>query len=144
MTAGLPVIGVVCMLGGLAGLVITPALFSTSAVGIIVQVLAVGLMLWARAAFGSRSFHAAAAPVAGGLVTAGPYGFIRHPIYTAICLFAWAGALPSGVPAALGFAALVTAGAIMRMIAEEHLLVQVYPEYTVYAEKTKRMVPGMF
>lgn len=32
---------------------------------------------------------------AGGLVTNGPYRFIRHPIYTAVCLFVWTGVLSS-------------------------------------------------
>ena len=29
----------------------------------------------------------------GGLVTTGPYRYVRHPIYAAATYFAWAGAL---------------------------------------------------
>ena len=51
---------------------------------IIVQVLAVLLMLWARVTFGRRSFHASADPTEGGLITTGPYHYLRHPIYAAV------------------------------------------------------------
>ena len=61
-----------------------------------VQVAAVLLMVWARMTFGRRSFHAAANPTAGGLVTWGPYRYWRHPIYSAILLFLWSGVLSHG------------------------------------------------
>src|SRR6266516_2249539 len=70
----------------------SPALFSTSAIVIALQIAAVLLFLWARITFGRRSFHLAANPTEGGLVTTGPYRHIRHPIYTALCLFTGAGA----------------------------------------------------
>jgi protein-S-isoprenylcysteine O-methyltransferase Ste14 len=34
----------------------------------------------ARVTFGGRSFHVGANPTEGGLVTKGPYRFVRHPI----------------------------------------------------------------
>jgi protein-S-isoprenylcysteine O-methyltransferase Ste14 len=42
------------------------------------QVLALLLFLWARITFGRRSYHVVADPTAGGLVTDGPYRFIRQ------------------------------------------------------------------
>ena len=72
-------IGFVMMAGGVAELVLGRAVVSTSPVVIFAQVLAIALMIWARLAFGRRSFHATATPTEGGIVTAGPYGFIRHP-----------------------------------------------------------------
>src|SRR5690242_9779288 len=75
----------------LLGLFFSDSLFSRSPSVIGVQCLAAALMIWARLTFGLRSFHATANPTEGGLVTTGPYRFIRHPIYTAVCLFAWAG-----------------------------------------------------
>ena len=59
-------------------------LFAGSAPGLVVQVFAIGLMIAARITFGLRSFHAAANPTAGGLVTRGPYALLRHPIYAAV------------------------------------------------------------
>jgi protein-S-isoprenylcysteine O-methyltransferase Ste14 len=56
-----------------------------------VQLLALGLFLWARITFGRRSYHFVADPTKGGLVLGGPYRYIRHPIYAAMRLFTLAG-----------------------------------------------------
>ena len=79
-----------------------------------------------------------------GLVTTGPYRWLRHPIYTAICLFIWACFAGHTSLFALGMASLVTAGAVVRMLTEESLLSHRYPEYAEYARRTKRMVPYLF
>jgi protein-S-isoprenylcysteine O-methyltransferase Ste14 len=112
--------------------------------GLVVQGVAVALMLWARVTFGRRSFHFAANPTAGGLVTWGPYRWFRHPIYAAVLLFLWTAVAthPSRLTLALGVAA--TAATAVRMRSEERLLVQRYPEYGEYAARTKRIVPGLF
>src|SRR5881296_3946464 len=89
----LSILGYLLMIPGLAFLVITRNLFSSAPVVIVVQALALMLLLWARITFGRRSFHASADPTEGGLVTHGPYRYIRHPIYTAVCAFVWAGIL---------------------------------------------------
>ena len=132
------------MVVAVLGLVAMNSLLARSPAGIAAQVAAVLLMVWARLTFGRRSFHAAANPTAGGLVTSGPYRFIRHPIYTAACLFIWAGVLSnrSVLAGLLGVAVLV--GAFIRMLCEERLVVAAYPEYRDYARNTKRMVPYVF
>jgi protein-S-isoprenylcysteine O-methyltransferase Ste14 len=132
------------MVTALVGLVFTHALFSRSPVVVAVQVAAVALMLWARFSFGRRSFYPVADVTGGGLVTTGPYRFIRHPIYTAACVFCWAGVLANGavVPSAAGFLLLI--GAVIRIFAEERQLVDRYPEYRNYVKGTKRMVPYLF
>jgi len=120
------------------------SIFGTSAITIAIQVLAISLMIWARVTFGMRSFHAAASPTAGGLVKSGPYRFIRHPIYAAILYFLWAGiaAHLSGVSVGVGL--LASAMTVLRMLAEEKLLVRTYPEYEEYARTTKRLIPFLF
>jgi protein-S-isoprenylcysteine O-methyltransferase Ste14 len=129
------------MVAGIVWLFLDHAILAHSAVGISVQVAAVALMLWARAAFGRRSFHPAANPTAGGLVTRGPYRFLRHPIYAAVCYFAWAAALDWRTSAAVAAALLITGGAVARMVSEEHLLARVYPEYAEYRRRTARVIP---
>ncbi len=144
MPKALSMLGFVGMMGGLVGLLAAHSLLSPSPLVIIPQLAAVLLMAWARITFGRRSFHLAANPTEGGLVTVGPYRYIRHPIYTAVCLLSVAGVAAhwSWLAAALG--ALVLAGAMVRMRCEEVLLVARYPQYQDYCAKTWRMIPYVF
>lgn len=140
----LSITGFLAMIAAVLVLLHGGALFSASPAVLGIQGLAVGLMVWARVAFGRRSFHAAADPTEGGLVKRGPYRFIRHPIYTAVCAFCWAGALAHPSRVALIGGLVVFAGALVRMLTEEWLLLRRLPGYREYARVTKRMVPGVF
>lgn len=122
-------------------LVYQRAIFGTGPVTIAVQVAAVLLMVWARVTFGLRSFHAAANPTAGGLVSSGPYRYLRHPIYAAILYFVWAGVAAHLSPMSIALALVASALLAVRMRAEEMLLAGTYPEYADYARRTRRVVP---
>lgn len=137
--------GLLCAVVAMIMLLSLNKLFAVEPIGITVQVLAAGLMLWARITFGRRSFHAAANPTAGGLVTSGPYKYWRHPIYAAIIYFAWTGAISNSIAAITAIlATVITLGLFVRMIAEEKLVAEQYPEYEAYAAKTKRIIPFIF
>jgi protein-S-isoprenylcysteine O-methyltransferase Ste14 len=128
----------------LTALVMNHGLFTPSPVAIVVQVPAVLLMNWARLTFGGRSFHAAANPTAGKLITSGPYKYIRHPIYAAVVFFTVVGVLANSslINGILGL--LIVAGMITRALCEERLLRLQYPEYADYARCTWRMIPYVF
>jgi protein-S-isoprenylcysteine O-methyltransferase Ste14 len=132
------------MVGALVALISMRLLFSSNLLAISVQVGAAVLMVWARVAFGRRSFHAAGNPTEGGLVTSGPYRHIRHPIYTAACLFGWAGVLAHLSVTSLICGLSLLAGAVARMLCEEKLVAASYPEYAAYAARTWRMIPWVF
>ena len=138
------IVGYALMVAGLLGLIATDSLFSSSPVVIGFQAVAAALMLWARITFGWRSFHAPANPTAGGLVTTGPYRFMRHPIYTSVVIFCFAGALAHASLLATGLAFVILVGALIRMLLEERLLLARYPGYADYAARTKRMLPYVF
>lgn len=144
MLKALSLVGTLAMAAGLIGLYSIGSLLSWNPIAIAVQVLAVGLMVWARLTFKWRSFHASAGPTAGGLVTTGPYHYIRNPIYTAACLIGWAGVLVHWSVPSLAWGALLLAGALTRILCEERLLVEAYPEYRDYAKATRRMIPYVF
>ena len=135
------VVGYVVMIAALIALFLCQSLFAQGPIPIGVQILALALMVWARITFGGRSFHVAANPTEGGVVTSGPYRVVRHPIYAAVLYFAWAGILShlSILSLVLGICAI--AGAGLRIAAEERLLVERYPEYREYANRTKRIIP---
>jgi protein-S-isoprenylcysteine O-methyltransferase Ste14 len=131
----------VILLLAIGGLVYTNSLLGHGPVAIGLQIAAVTLMLWARIAFGVRSFHYAANPTEGGLVTSGPYRFVRHPIYAAILLFVWTGIASNLSPTSVALGLVVTAMLWLRISFEEPLVRQRYPEYADYARRTKRVIP---
>src|SRR3954467_7402918 len=144
MLKTLSLIGYVGMIGALIGLVAMRALFSSSPVVISLQSLAVLFFVWARITFGRRSYHVLASPTEGGLVTHGPYRYIRHPIYAAFCLFTSAGAAAHWSWSAGLCGGLVLVTAVIRIFCEESLVTSRYPEYSQYAVTTWRMIPYVY
>ena len=144
MLKTLSIIGYVGMIGGFLGLLTTRTLFSASPVAIPVQVLAFVLFLWARITFGRRSYHVVADPTDGGLVTGGPYRYIRHPIYAAFCLFTSAGAATHWSWSAGLLDGLVLGSTMLRIFCEETLVSARYPEYAQYSVRTWRMIPYVY
>ena len=137
-------IGYLGMAGALIALLVIRALFSVSPFVIALQVAALLLLLWARFTFGWRSLHVIANPTEGGLVTSGPYRYIRHPIYTAMCLFGWSGIATHWSWGAIVWGVVLVANGLLRIWAEETLVTQRYPEYAQYAARTWRMIPYVF
>ena len=144
MLKTLSIVGYVVMIGALLGLLATRTLFSSSPFVILVQVLALLLFLWARVTFGRRSYHVVADPTEGGLVTGGPYRYIRHPIYAAFCLFTLAGVAAHWSWSSGLCAALILSSAVMRIFCEEALVGKRYPEYAQYKARTWRMIPYVY
>ncbi len=137
-------VGFIVMVAAMILLLSGHQLIAESLAGRAVQIGAALLMVWARLTFGRRSFHAAANPTEGELVTTGPYHFVRHPIYAAILLFVFA-ALADRLSAVTATAFTCTlAGVLLRIVAEEQLLRATYAQYAAYAQRTKRLVPFVY
>ncbi len=134
-------VAVLFLAAAIVALAFLRVLFAHGPVPIALQVLAIALLLWARVTFGLRSFHAVANPTEGGLVTRGPYRFIRHPIYAAVLLFTAVGVLSHPSAASLSLGAVVVIGTALRIWTEERLVTRRYPEYVDYAKHTRRLVP---
>jgi len=135
------ILATVVLMAAAAALVFRGAILGTGPVSISLQAAGIALMLWARLTFGLRSFHYAANPTQGGLVTRGPYRYIRNPIYAAAWLILWTGVAVHWSPMNGALAAVVAAMLLVRIACEEALLRVAYPEYSEYARKTARLVP---
>lgn len=110
-----------------------------------VSVLLAGLLLaWRSVRALGANLTPGVEPLAhASLVTSGPYRYIRHPIYTAVIL------ILTGYTLVLGnvlLGAAVFLGALVyfegKARAEERWLRQRMPEYTDYARRVPRLIPG--
>ncbi|HTZ35055.1 MAG TPA: isoprenylcysteine carboxylmethyltransferase family protein [Stellaceae bacterium] len=117
----LPVLGTLLVLGGL--------LFT----------------VWARWHLGRNWSSTVAVKEAHTLVRSGPYRWVRHPIYSGL-LAAFVGtALAIG--AGYGFIgfALIFAGLLVKLLAEEARMRETFPaEYAEYCRHTARLIPGVY
>jgi protein-S-isoprenylcysteine O-methyltransferase Ste14 len=76
------------------------------------------------------------------VVDTGPYGLVRHPIYSGIMFAAFATALMRGSPAALVGASLITIGFSMTARIEEGFLrEQLGGAYDAYSRRVGMLVP---
>jgi protein-S-isoprenylcysteine O-methyltransferase Ste14 len=126
----------------LVGLFWNHALLAREPAAAAVQIVSAGFFVWARLTMGWRSFHATANPLERApLVTRGPYRLLRHPIYASLWWFVWAGAADDPTLVNASLAVVLAGGLFLRMLLEERLLRERYPEYAEYANRTKRVVP---
>jgi protein-S-isoprenylcysteine O-methyltransferase Ste14 len=113
-------------------------------VGILLVVIGIGLALWAHGALG-RAFTVFTRPPSGAArVEGGPYRFARHPMYGGgVLIFA-------GASLALSVSALALTVALAvlwrgKSAVEERLLVERFPEYEDYRNRTpRRFLPGLY
>ena len=96
------IVGLIAMAAGLIWLLVSKSLFSWSPIVIAAQTAAGALLAWARVTFGLRSFHAAANPTAGGLITTGPYAYPSSDLHG--CVFVRLGRHSSTLVGACGLA----------------------------------------
>lgn len=81
---------------------------------------------------------------ARGLVTRGPYRFVRHPLYVVEELAAIAGFIEAFSIAATLLLALQIAFQIRRILNEEAVLAASFPDYARYQATTARVIPGLW
>lgn len=121
-----------------------PFPYGVQLVGVALAVMGVGFAIWARMTLGANWGMPMTLREKPDLVTHGPYGLVRHPIYTGI-LFAMLGtALTAG---AWWFFILVIAFGyfLISTRQEEKDMVQHFPDaYPAYKARTKRLIPFIY
>lgn len=99
---------------------------------------------WALLHFKSWRFRAALS-ASHQLVTDGPFGIVRHPIYLALDLLALGSAIWAPTPTIWAGFVLMVIGSDLRGRTEERLLTEGFGDaYRNYMLKTKRFVPGIY
>jgi len=79
----------------------------------------------------------------GNLITTGVYRFVRHPIYTGVILLALGYGLFSDSLFRLVISAILFMFFYFKSAYEEKLLLEKYPGYAVYKQRTGRLFPKM-
>ena len=83
-------------------------------------------------------------PQARKLVTAGPYAFVRHPLYLGEFVVLFGLALQHSMPWALLLLGIQSVFQFERMKYEERVLAQAFPNYADYTARTARLLPGVY
>ena len=129
----------ISLLAGLY-LLISGNLFSIN-LFLVVQVLAIALMPWARRSFQPGQFNIHAEPKEGRMISSGPYQYIRHPMYASALAIIWSGVLGHFSYLNLVIGVIVTVVISIRIMIEEQYLCAHYPDYLDFARKTKMIIP---
>ncbi len=88
---------------------------------------------------------AAAVLYTTSLVTAGPYRYIRHPLYASLLFLAWGALLKSVSPLTLALALFATAALVATAKTEERATARQFGEaYRDYMAHTRLFVPYVF
>jgi protein-S-isoprenylcysteine O-methyltransferase Ste14 len=106
------------------------------------EIAGAGLMLWSAVALG-KNFTML--PAASEAVAAGPYAFVRHPLYAAYLLFDLGIAIEAQSVLVWGALALEAGALMTRARQEEELLTAHAPGYRAYAARVRwRFAPLVF
>jgi protein-S-isoprenylcysteine O-methyltransferase Ste14 len=79
--------------------------------------------------------------VGAELVTSGPYRIVRHPMYTSIVLFTVPQIIFQHPPSRLAAFFVLLISLVLKMLYEEQLLKDAFPDYQAYMKRTKRVIP---
>lgn len=110
-------------------------------VGLILFASGLGLAVWARIYLGRNWGMPMTERAEPGLVTSGPYRFVRHPIYSGLLLALLGTALATSLYWLIALA-LLGAYFIYSATVEERLMATSFPtDYASYKAHTKMLIP---
>jgi protein-S-isoprenylcysteine O-methyltransferase Ste14 len=102
------------------------------------------LALWARVTLGRNWSGIVTFKQDHELVRHGPYGHVRHPIYSAILMMVLGSALAFGTLGALIGLPLVLLGIWLKLRQEEALMTEHFPaEYSAYRSEVSALIPRL-
>jgi protein-S-isoprenylcysteine O-methyltransferase Ste14 len=113
-------------------------------VGFILEVLGIGLAVWARGYLGSLWSSDVVLRDGHHVISTGPYRLVRHPIYSGILLAMLGTFIMSGAALWLVILAGYTAYAGWKALNEERLLIrELGDEYVQYRFRTRMLIPWL-
>lgn len=97
--------------------------------------------IWAAFGLGDRLTPTPVPRDGGQLRTDGPYAHVRHPIYSGVLLIVVGIAIRTGSVSGLVLAGVTIGFFHGKVVFEERLLIERFPDYPAYAAVTPRFVP---
>jgi protein-S-isoprenylcysteine O-methyltransferase Ste14 len=121
---------------------VLPHSLAAVSIGLLVQASFFALAVWARRHLGRNWSAAITTKTDHRLVRSGPYGAVRHPIYTAMLGMFVGAAIVSGTPHALLAMAIVSIAYARKIRLEERHLRSVFGrEYDEYRASSHALIP---
>jgi protein-S-isoprenylcysteine O-methyltransferase Ste14 len=140
-------VALVVLLVPIPGLIrrFVPDTIALHILGLAVQAAFIGLAVWARRHLGSNWSGEVRIAHTHELVRSGPYGYVRHPIYTALVGMYIGTALVSGQMHALVALAIVLLAYWRKIRLEEQALAAAFPnDHERYRRETWAWMPGLY
>ncbi|MCB0046035.1 MAG: hypothetical protein KDD92_11430 [Caldilineaceae bacterium] len=129
----------------LAGLALTGPILARHPLWLAVELLAIGLGVWALVSMGYPTLNITPdVKPEGRLIERGPYRWIRHPMYTSLIIGGGALVLDSFSWLRLGIWLLLLVDLLIKLRYEESLLRAHYPGYAALTARTWRLLPFIF
>jgi protein-S-isoprenylcysteine O-methyltransferase Ste14 len=125
---------------------IIPIGFPLALAALGLMVLGVGVRVWAAVTLGSYYTTTLTMTEGQKVVTAGPYGWVRHPGYLGeILIWTGFGVLSSNLIAMVWLPAMFVAVLLYRISSEEKMLVkELGDDYVRYQQRTRRLIPLVY
>jgi protein-S-isoprenylcysteine O-methyltransferase Ste14 len=111
-------------------------------IGAVVNLLGLGFSVWARVYLGNNWSRSVTIKQNHELITGGPYGLVRHPIYTGLLIGVLGTAIAIGqVRGLVAFAFIFTSLWFKLRLEERWMRLQFGDVYEQYAQRVPALVP---
>jgi protein-S-isoprenylcysteine O-methyltransferase Ste14 len=130
---------------GFLGNHVLPNNTATRVAGVVVCAAGLLFAAWGRETLGKSWSAAVALQKDHKLIQGGPYGFVRHPMYTGLLLGLLGSSVVIGIFWGFFLTIILTLGIIGKLTKEEALLTKHFPrEYPAYKQRVKALLPFIY
>lgn len=106
--------------------------------------LGVAIAIWAAILLGPNLTPLPKPKANGELIQTGLYRLVRHPIYFGVILVCFGWAAIEQTPYSLVLAFILLIFFDLKSRREESWLIEKFPEYRAYQQKTKKLIPYLY
>jgi len=141
----IPYLLVLLQFTGLSIIIFTGPFMARGPVLFIIQLLAIGLGIWAVAVMKIGHFNVTPLPQKdASLITKGPYSLIRHPMYSSILIFTLIEVANHYTLFRLLVFLALCITLLWKLHFEERQLVKKFPAYSKYQKNTYKILPFIY